>query len=73
VKLGGRLEPEVTSKTTHVVSPNEERTMNILRGVIRACHIVNLDWIHSSVAQGKWLETTPYTHNICDSNRVGSS
>ena len=70
MKLGGRVESEVTSKTTHVVSSNEERTMNILRGVIRACLIVNVNWIHDSLAQDKWLDTTIYQHNICDNNRV---
>lgn len=44
--------------------------MNVLRGVIRACSIVKVNWIHHSLAQGKWLDTTLYTHNICDSNRV---
>lgn len=70
LKLGGKIETEVSSKTTHVVSPNEERTMNILRGVIQACSIVNVNWIHDSVAKGKWIETTLYTHNVCDSNRA---
>ena len=68
--MGGKVETEVTDKTTHVVSPNEERTMNILRGVIRACVIVNVGWIHDSLAKNKWLETTTYQHDICDSNKV---
>lgn len=69
-KLGGKVESEVSVRTTHVVSPNGERTMNILRGVIRACEIVNVGWLHDSLAQEKWLETTTYQHDICDSNRV---
>jgi BRCT domain, a BRCA1 C-terminus domain/BRCA1 C Terminus (BRCT) domain len=73
LKLGGKVESEVTSKTTHVVSPNEERTMNILRGVIRACLIVNINWIHDSMAKDKWMDTTLYQHNICDSRRVSLS
>lgn len=69
-KLGGKVETEVTSKTTHIVSPTEERTMNILRGVIRACVIVNVSWIHESLAKDKWLETSTYQLEISDSNKV---
>lgn len=69
--MGGKLEMEVSSKTTHVVSPNDDRTMNILRGVIRACVIVNVSWIHDSLAKGEWLDTLIYQRSICDANRVG--
>ncbi|CRK95594.1 CLUMA_CG009053, isoform A [Clunio marinus] len=68
--LGGKIESEVTHRTTHVVTPNIERTMNVLRGVIRACVIVNVNWIHESIARNKWLDTTIYQHEICDSNKV---
>lgn len=61
---------EVTAKTTHVVTPNEDRTMNVLRGVTRACIIVKIDWIHESLSQNKWLDTTFYQHNICNTVRV---
>lgn len=64
------MEAEVTAKTTHVVSPNDERTMNILRGVIRACTIVDANWVHDSLKSNKWLDTSVYQHDICDSNRV---
>jgi BRCA1 C Terminus (BRCT) domain len=70
LKLGGKVETEVTHKTTHIVSPNEERTMNILRGVIRAVTIVNSNWIHDSMSRMKWMDTSLYHHNICDSSRV---
>lgn len=69
-KLGGHVENEVTIKTTHVVSPNIDRTMNILRGVIRACLIVVPKWIHDSIEGNKWLETSSYHHIIVDSHRV---
>lgn len=70
--MGGKVEAEVTMRTTHVVTPNEERTMNVLRGVIQACEIVNVKWVHESLAADKWLETGVYLHGICDSNRVSN-
>lgn len=71
--LGGQIENEVTSRTTHVVSPNIDRTMNVLRGVIRACLIINPKWIHDSIENNKWLETSPYQFDIVDSHRVRKS
>lgn len=68
-KLGGIVDECVTKFTTHVVSPNEARTMNILRGVIRACLIVNVDWIKESEKQNKFVDANPYQHSISDSNK----
>lgn len=73
LKLGGKVENEVSARTTHIVSPSEERTMNVLRGVIRACTMVNVNWIHESLAAHKWLNTTMYHHSICDTSRVSAS
>lgn len=68
-KLGGVVDEAVTKHTTHVVSPTIDRTMNILRGVVRACIIVDVQWIHNSLAQNKFLDATLYQHVISDSNR----
>lgn len=70
LKLGGKVESEVSIRTTHIVSPNEERTMNVLRGVIRACTLVKVNWVHESLKANKWLDSTMYQHGICDTSRV---
>lgn len=69
VKLGGVVEDAVTRTTTHVVSPTIDRTMNILRGVVRACLIVDVQWIHASLAANKFVDATVHQHVISDSNR----
>ncbi|KAL7049475.1 hypothetical protein ACKWTF_003711 [Chironomus riparius] len=69
-KLGGILEKEVTEKTTHVITPNTERTMNLLRGIIRACYILKYDWITESVKAGMFLDTTLYQHEICNNQKI---
>ncbi|XP_070497633.1 uncharacterized protein MCPH1 [Chironomus tepperi] len=69
-KLGGILEKEVTEKTTHVITPNTERTMNLLRGIIRACYILKSDWITESVKAGMFLDTTMYQHEICNNQKI---
>lgn len=69
LKLGGRVEQEVTARTTHVVTNTTDRTMNLLRGVIRQCTIVSPNWIHKSIEANKWLETTLY-QQVCNSNKV---
>jgi hypothetical protein len=60
----------VTEKTTHVVTPNAERTMNLLRGIIRACYIVNLNWIKDSAKEGKFLDTATYQHSVCNTQKI---
>lgn len=70
LKLGGHVESEVSEKTTHIITPTNERTMNLLRGIIRACYIVNVDWIHESMKEGKFLDTTMYQHGICNTQKV---
>lgn len=68
-KLGGTIENSVTEQTTHVVSPTIDRTMNILRGVVRACLIMDIQWIKESEKHGKFVDTTLFQHIISDSNK----
>ena len=64
--LGGfELEQNVSTKTTHLVTLNNNRTMNLLRGIIRAVWIVNFDWIKASLAAGKWVYEEPYEFLEC--------
>lgn len=70
MKLGGfYLENIVTSKTTHLISAEPLRTVNLLRGIIRGIWILNYEWIVESVNSDKWLyeeafEVTNFTRAI---------
>lgn len=45
-KLGNYvISKNVTASTTHIVSPEPRRTLNLLKGIVRGCWIVNLDWV----------------------------
>lgn len=60
-KLGKfKLESKVSVSTTHLVSLDNRRTVNILRGIIRGCWILNYDWILKSVNANKWLPESKY-------------
>ncbi|XP_050091169.1 mediator of DNA damage checkpoint protein 1 [Anopheles aquasalis] len=55
--LGGGfiLEADVTANTTHLVTLESRRTINLLRALIRGLWIVRYDWIVASVTAGHWL------------------
>ncbi|KRG04118.1 microcephalin isoform X2 [Drosophila mojavensis] len=57
---GMRLDPTVTKRTTHLVSLEPRRTLNLLRGLMRGVWIVNFKWIIDSVHAGKWLKEEKY-------------
>lgn len=44
--------------------------MNLLRGIIRACYIVNVNWILDSVKEGKFLDTATYQHSVCNTQKI---
>ncbi|KAG5678652.1 hypothetical protein PVAND_008308 [Polypedilum vanderplanki] len=69
-KLGGIYESEVTEKTTHVITPTQERTMNLLRGIIRACYILKPSWLDDSEKAEKFIDTTLYHHDICNTQKI---
>ncbi|XP_073974973.1 microcephalin isoform X2 [Rhodnius prolixus] len=50
-----KIEERVSEKTTHVVTDNMRRTLNLLRGLARGCWIVRTDWILKSDLATKWL------------------
>ncbi|KAL0116208.1 hypothetical protein PUN28_011212 [Cardiocondyla obscurior] len=56
IKSLGQAEMElnVTKRTTHVVSTGV-RTVNLLRGIIRGCWLVTLDWVLKSLENNTWL------------------
>ncbi|BFG04956.1 uncharacterized protein DMAD_03805 [Drosophila madeirensis] len=57
---GMRLDPTVTKRTTHLVSLEPRRTLNLLRGLMRGVWIVDYDWILESLRVGKWVNEEKY-------------
>ncbi|XP_023032022.1 uncharacterized protein LOC6643276 isoform X1 [Drosophila willistoni] len=57
---GMRLDPTVTKRTTHLVSLDPRRTLNLLRGLMRGVWIVSYNWILESLRSGKWVYEEPY-------------
>ncbi|XP_014237526.1 MATH and LRR domain-containing protein PFE0570w isoform X1 [Trichogramma pretiosum] len=53
------LELNVTSRTTHVISSGD-RTINLLKGILRGCWLLSLEWALKSLEMGKWLDPAPY-------------
>ncbi|ETN61253.1 hypothetical protein AND_007075 [Anopheles darlingi] len=60
--LGGGfiLETDVTANTTHLVTLEARRTINLLRALIRGLWIVRYDWIVASATAGHWLPEEQY-------------
>lgn len=57
---GMRLDPTVTQHTTHLVSLEPRRTLNLLRGLMRGVWIVSYQWVLASIRAGKWINEEPY-------------
>ncbi|KAH8416224.1 hypothetical protein KR222_011641, partial [Zaprionus bogoriensis] len=57
---GMRIDPMVTKRTTHLVSLEPRRTLNLLRGLMRGVWIVDYKWILDSMRAGKWLNEESY-------------
>ncbi|XP_064540434.1 microcephalin isoform X2 [Drosophila montana] len=57
---GMRLDPTVTKRTTHLVSLEPRRTLNLLRGLMRGVWIVSYKWILESMRVGKWVNEEKY-------------
>ncbi|XP_012230579.1 putative histone-lysine N-methyltransferase 1 isoform X1 [Linepithema humile] len=49
------MEINVSKRTTHVVSTGV-RTVNLLRGIIRGCWLVTLEWVLTSLENNTWLD-----------------
>ncbi|XP_016928672.3 microcephalin [Drosophila suzukii] len=57
---GMRLDPTVTQRTTHLVSLEPRRTLNLLRGLMRGVWIVSYQWVLASIRAGKWIAEEPF-------------
>ncbi|XP_053663148.1 mediator of DNA damage checkpoint protein 1 [Anopheles marshallii] len=49
------IEANVTDNTTHLVTLESRRTINLLRALIRGLWIVRYEWIVESYQAGRWL------------------
>lgn len=55
-KLGGfQLEETVSNKTTHLVSLEARRTINMLRAIARGLWLLSYTWITESMTAKRWL------------------
>ncbi|XP_061396759.1 uncharacterized protein LOC133332375 [Musca vetustissima] len=54
------IEQTVTDNTTHLVSLEPRRTMNLLRAISRGLWVVDYNWILDSQKAGEWLPEEPY-------------
>lgn len=55
-KLGGfTVSNNVTDRTTHLVSLESRRTINLLRALTRGLWIVSYEWIEQSHSTNRWL------------------
>uniref|UniRef100_A0A0K8W2B9 Microcephalin n=2 Tax=Bactrocera latifrons TaxID=174628 RepID=A0A0K8W2B9_BACLA len=60
-ELGGlQLNHCVNDDTTHVVSYEPRRTLNLLRGLIRGLWILDYKWVLDSLKAGCWLNEEEY-------------
>ncbi|XP_046809821.1 microcephalin isoform X2 [Lucilia cuprina] len=61
------LESTVTDTTTHLVSLEPRRTLNLLRALTRGLWILEYSWILDSLKAGHWLAEEP--HELKDFSR----
>ncbi|XP_042659273.1 microcephalin isoform X2 [Tyto alba] len=60
-KLGDFLfSDDVCETTSHVVTGNPRRTLNVMLGIARGCWIVSYEWVLSSLELGHWISEEPY-------------
>lgn len=44
----------MSEQTTHVVTLENRRTINLMHGIIRGLWILSYEWIEQSLAAGEW-------------------
>jgi microcephalin len=57
--LGGMLQDDVDTDTTHVVS-NGRRTLKLLSGIERGCWVISCEWVMKSIESGSWIDASPF-------------
>ncbi|XP_057704740.1 microcephalin [Corythoichthys intestinalis] len=59
--LGGfSIADQVCESTTHIVSGEHRRTLNILLGIARGCWILSFEWILWCLEQRQWIPEEPF-------------
>jgi len=51
---------QVRPTTTHVISGEERRTLNMLKAIIRGCWVVSKSWLLASLEAEGWVDEEPY-------------
>ncbi|XP_059011855.1 microcephalin isoform X1 [Mustela lutreola] len=51
---------EVCDTTTHVLTGNPLRTLNVLLGIARGCWILSYEWVLWSLELGHWISEEPF-------------
>lgn len=55
-----RVEKEVSEGTTHVISGEKLRTLNMLLAMAQGCWILSINWVYRSLESGRWVEEEPF-------------
>lgn len=50
----------VTASTTHVISGEGKRTLNLLKGLMQGCWLLTKEWAYSSLEEGRWAPEEPF-------------
>lgn len=50
----------VNINTSHVISGEGRRTLNLLKGLLQGCWLVTKEWVLASLEEGKWTDEEPY-------------
>merc|ERR1712105_154237 len=50
----------VTTSTTHVISGEGKRTLNLLKGLMQGCWLLTKEWAYSSLEEGRWAPEEPF-------------
>jgi len=67
------IELNVSKRTTHVISTGV-RTINLLRGIIRGCWLITLEWVFKSLENNAWLDPEEFEmKHFSKAVQVGSS
>lgn len=60
-KLGAfTVSSSVTASTTHVISGEGKRTLNLLKGLMQGCWLLTKEWAYSSLEEGRWAPEEPF-------------
>ncbi|XP_074640211.1 uncharacterized protein LOC141898272 [Tubulanus polymorphus] len=62
---GFTIVPSVNSTTTHVVSGQGRRTLNVLNAIARGCWLLSTEWVYKSLEADKWLPETSFQQIDC--------